>query len=373
MPRPICATIHPENLAHNLRLARSLAHGASTYAVVKANAYGHGISVVPRAFTEADGLAMIEIENAVALRTLGWTKPILLLEGCYDVEDWRVAAEYRLRVVIHCEEQLSLFESLTLSRPLGLYLKFNTGMNRLGFKLLPLAARETSPVARLAERAKAHRNCASVTLMTHFACADEPGGYVNQLALFNSHTASLALPKSVANSAACFDFQKAEGAMGGTNDWVRPGVMLYGATPFSHATRPASALGLKAGMTLATEIIGIQQLVAGESVGYGATYTAQKPERIAIIAAGYADGYPRHAPSGTPVIAEGRRAPLVGRVSMDKITIDVTHIPAAHIGSRVELFGETLAVDEVANRAGTIGYELMTGMSARVRRSERNS
>jgi alanine racemase len=367
MPRPIRATIHVANLAHNLTVARSLATGANVFAVVKADAYGHGIAVVPEAFAEADGLAIVEIEKAIALREMGWSKPILLLEGCYDEIDWHAAAEHRLSVVIHCEEQLALFEALSLPRRVDVFLKFNTGMNRLGFKLAPLADGGSSRMRDLVHRTLAHAGVGTVTLMTHFACADDTDGYVEQLRLFNDHAAGIPLPRSVANSAACFDFQMAHGGMGGTGDWVRPGVMLYGATPFSHSTRSAASLNLKAGMTLATEIIGVQDLLPGEKVGYGASYTASKPERIAVIAAGYADGYPRSAPSGTPILVGGIRAPLVGRVSMDKITADVTRVPLARVGTSVELFGTQLAVDEVANAAGTIGYELLTAITARVR------
>jgi alanine racemase len=358
--RPIQATIDTANLAHNLSVARALANGANVFAVVKADAYGHGIGVVPKAFAEADGLAIIEIENAVRLREMGWTKPILLLEGCYDAGDWHAATERRLSVVVHCEEQLAQFESIALPRKVDVYLKFNTGMNRLGFRV--------SRMRELAQRVLANAGVGSVTLMTHFACADDPDGYVEQLKLFNEHAHGIPLPKSVANSAACFDFQKTNGAMGGAGDWVRPGIMLYGSTPFTHATKSAASLNLKAGMTLSTEIIGIQDLQVGEKVGYGATYTAKKNERIAVIAAGYADGYPRHAPTGTPILVDGARTRIVGRVSMDKITIDITHLPHAHVGSPVELFGESLAVDEVANAAGTIGYDLLTAIAPRVRR-----
>jgi alanine racemase len=358
--RPIRATIHTANLTHNLEVARELAKGANVLSVVKADAYGHGIAVVPRAFAAADGLAIIEIENAVRLREMGWSKPILLLEGCYDEADWRISAEQKFSVVIHCDEQLQRFENLALPRKLDVYLKFNTGMNRLGF-----------PVGRtreIAQRLIASERAGAITLMTHFACADEPQGYVEQLRRFNDAASGIPLPRSVANSAACFDFTKSAGGMGAASDSVRPGIMLYGATPFAHATRSAASLGLKAGMTLATEVIGIQDLQAGDAVGYGATYTAHKSERIAVIAAGYADGYPRHAPTGTPVLVDGVRAHIVGRVSMDKITVEITHLPQARIGSRVELFGEALPVDEVANAAGTIGYELLTAVAPRVPR-----
>jgi alanine racemase len=358
--RPIRATIHTANLAHNLAVAKRLASGANVFAVVKANAYGHGIDVVPSAFAEAEGLAIIEIENAIRLREMGWAKPILLLEGCYDELDWRAASEHRFAVVVHCEEQLAQFEAMSLPRRLDVYLKFNTGMNRLGFRV--------ARVRDLAQRLLAHASVGTLTLMTHFACADDPDGYVEQLRLFNEHTADLPLARSVANSAACFDFAKTNGAMGGAGDWVRPGIMLYGSTPFSHAAKSAASLDLRAGMSLTTEVIGIQDLSPGEAVGYGATYQASKNERIAVIAAGYADGYPRHAPTGTPVLVGGQRTRIVGRVSMDKISVDVTSLDNVRVGTAVELFGTQLPVDEVANAAGTIGYELLTAIAPRVQR-----
>ena len=362
MPRPIVATIDSAALAHNLALAAQLTHGARVWAVVKADAYGHGIAVAASAFAAADGLALIEIENAIALRELGWKKPILLLEGCFADVDWRAAAEHRLTCVIHSDEQLSEFEATPLSRKLDIYLKFNTGMNRLGFRV----DRARDLVARLALNV----GVGEITLMTHFARADVADGHLEQLRVFNEATAGLPYARSLANSAACFDFDRVDGTATVTsNNSARPGIMLYGATPFTHAARSAAALKLKAAMTLTTQVIGVQSLVAGETVGYGATYTASKAERIAVIACGYADGYPRNAGTGTPIIVDGTKTRVVGRVSMDKITVDVTDIPLARVGSAVELWGAQLAVDEVANAAGTIGYELLTAVAPRVHRS----
>jgi alanine racemase len=355
MPRPIVATIDRSALAHNLRLATQMAEGAAIWAVVKADAYGHGIDIAPVAFAAAHGLALIEIENAIRLRELGWKKPILLLEGAFSDVDWRAAAEHRLTVVVHCEEQLSAFEAIALPRKLDLYLKLNTGMNRLGFRV--------DRVRDLLTRLSLNAGVGEITLMTHFACADEPDGSLEQLRRFNEATAGLPYATSLANSAACFDF----GRLAGTSS-ARPGIMLYGATPFAHAARSAASLKLKPAMTLTTEIIGVQTLVAGDAVGYGATYVASKNERIAVIACGYADGYPRHAGTGTPVLVNGARTRLVGRVSMDKITVDITDVPLAHVGSSVELWGAQLPVDEVANAAGTIGYELLTAVAPRVPR-----
>ena len=351
-----------------------LARGARTWAVVKADAYGHGLLAATVGLKAADGLALIEIENAIALRELGWKKPILLLEGCYSALDWRAAAEHRLACVIHCDEQLSEFEATPLSRKLDIYLKFNTGMNRLGFRV----DRARDLVARLALNV----GVGAITLMTHFARADERDGHLDQLRLFFDATQGLPYPHSVANSAACFDFDRVVSANAGAiheagftarlqgdmTDSVRPGIMLYGATPFSHATRSAASLKLKAAMSLSTEVIGVQTLEPGESVGYGGTYTATKRERIAVIACGYADGYPRSAGSGAPILVDGRRTHVVGRVSMDKITVDITDIPLARVGSAVELWGAQLAVDELAHAAGTIGYELLTAVAPRVPR-----
>ena len=361
MPRPIVATIDSAALAHNFALAAQLTHGARVWAVVKADAYGHGIALGATAFAAADGLALIEIENAIRLRELGWKKPILLLEGCFSDVDWRASAEHRLSCVIHCDEQLSEFEATPLPRKLDIYLKLNTGMNRLGFRV----DRARDLVARLALNV----GVGEITLMTHFARADEADGHLEQLHLFNTATQGLPYARSLANSAACFDFDRVGGAAAVTsNDSARPGIMLYGATPFTHATRSAAALKLKAAMTLTTQVIGVQTLEAGESVGYGGAYTATKAERIAIIACGYADGYPRSAGTDTPIIVDGTRTRLVGRVSMDKITVDVTDIPLARVGSAVELWGAQLPVDEVANAAGTIGYELLTAVAPRVHR-----
>jgi alanine racemase len=359
MPRPIVATIERAALSHNLDLLRQGAADARIWAVVKADAYGHGIATAVEAFAGADGMALIEIENAIMLRKLGWKKPILLLEGCFSSLDWHAAAEHRLSCVIHCDEQLSEFEATPLSRKLDVYLKFNTGMNRLGFRI----ERARDIAARVAQ----HAGVGEIALMTHFACADERDGHLEPLRLFNDATAGLPFARSVANSAACFDLDRV--LAGATqNNWLRPGIMLYGATPFSHATRSAASLKLKPAMTLTSEVIAIQPVKAGERVGYGGTYRAEKPERVAVIACGYADGYPRHAPTGTPVLVSGHRTRLVGRVSMDKITVDVSDIPLAQVGSPVELWGTQLAVDEVAAAAGTIGYELLTAVAPRVPR-----
>lgn len=362
MPRPLVATIDRAAMTHNLALVQQLTHGAQTWAVIKADAYGHGIAAAMQAFAAADGLALIEIENAIRLREMGWKKPILLLEGCYAAVDWHAAAEHRLACVIHSDEQLSEFEATPLARKLDIYLKFNTGMNRLGFRVE--RARD------VATRLVLNSGVGDITLMTHFASADERDGHLEALRAFVHATAGLPFARSVANSAACFDFDRVgsnERAETGT-DSVRPGIMLYGATPFSHVTRSAASLKLKPAMAFTTEIIGVQSLKAGERVGYGATYVASKNERVAVVACGYADGYPRSAGTGTPILVAGQRTRVVGRVSMDKITVDVTDIELARVGTPVELWGTQLPVDEVAAAAGTIGYELLTAVAPRVSR-----
>lgn len=366
MPRPLVATIDRAALTHNLSVVQQLTRGARIWAVVKADAYGHGISVAMQAFAAADGLALIEIENAIRLRELGWKKPILLLEGCYAAVDWHAAAEHRLSCVIHCDEQLSEFEATPLARTLDIYLKFNSGMNRLGF--------HTERARDLATRVTLNPGVGEITLMTHFASADERDGHLEQLRAFNEATVGLPFARSVANSAACFDFDRvvsnaiANDTSGASLDSVRPGIMLYGATPFSHATRSAASLKLKPAMSLTSEIIGVQSLRPGERVGYGASYSASKNERIAVVACGYADGYPRAADTGTPILVAGQRTRVVGRVSMDKITVDITDIELARVGTPVELWGTQLPVDEVAAAAGTIGYALLTAVAPRVSR-----
>ena len=362
MPRPLVATIDRAALEQNLEAVRQLTRGARIWAVVKADAYGHGLAVAANAFATADGFALLEIENAIRLRQLGWKKPILLLEGCYAALDWHAAAEHRLSCVIHSDEQLSEFEATPLSRKLDIYLKFNTGMNRLGFRIE--RARD------LTTRVVLNSGVGDITLMTHFASADERDGHLEQLRAFNDATTGLPFARSVANSAACFDFGRvgSNEAAAALIDSVRPGIMLYGATPFTHSTRSAASLKLKPAMSLTTEIIGVQSLRAGEHVGYGGSYCASKNERIGVIACGYADGYPRSASTGTPIMVAGQRTRVVGRVSMDKITVDISDIELARVGSPVELWGAQLPVDEVATAAGTIGYELLTAVAPRVSR-----
>jgi alanine racemase len=322
--------------------------------VVKANAYGHGLARAARALSGADGLALIELDAALELRRAGERRPILLLQGFFSPDELEPIAAHGLTTVVHDPEQLAALERARLPKKIAVYAKVNTGMNRLGF-----AAEDLRGVlARL-------RDCPGVgeiTLMTHFADADGKGGVRWQLERFEAATAGVGLPKSLANSAALLRYAESH------EDWVRPGIMLYGCSPFPDES--AEALGLKPAMTLESELIAVRSLSPGDSVGYGRTYTAGGPARIGIVACGYADGYPRHAPTGTPVLVGGKRTRTVGRVAMDMLFADVTGIPEAAVGSPVTLWGEGLSADEVAASAGTVSYELLCALAPRVPVSE---
>lgn len=353
MPRPIVASISISALQHNLSVAKSRAPNAKAWGVVKANAYGHGLERALRGLADADGLALIEVDYAVRLRELGWAKPILLLEGFFDADDLPLLARYDIQFAVHNVHQLELLEAFKTDAGLHAHLKMNSGMNRLGFKPDAYAAAH----ARLKQIASIR----SITMMTHFANADDEGNpglpLAEQVKRFESGTQGLAGARSVCNSAG--DLLHGELAF----DWVRPGIMLYGATPGGGS---AADFGLRPAMTLTSEIIGVQDIKAGDAVGYGSRFIADKPMKIGVVACGYADGYPRHAPNGTPVVVDGVRTGTVGRVSMDMLAVDLTDIPGADIGSKVVLWGDALPIDEVAFAAGTIGYELMCALAPRV-------
>jgi alanine racemase len=350
MARPLAAHVDLAALAANLARVSVFAPGAVVLAVVKANAYGHGLTRVLPALASAAGLALVELDAAVQLRTQGERRPILLLEGFFDPAELGELAAHSLATVVHCAEQVRMLEQARLARPIDVWLKVNTGMNRLGVA--------PADVRALAARLSGARSVASLRLMMHFARADEADGVSEPLARFASACAGLPYPRSLANSAGIVRYHETGG------EAVRPGIMLYGATPF--ADRTAHELGLLPVMTLRSTLIGVQTLQPGETVGYGGTFTATRPTRIGIVACGYADGYPRHAPNGTPVLVDGRRVPMAGRVSMDMLTVDVSAVPGAVIGSEVVLWGEGLPVDDVARAAGTVGYELMCAIAPRV-------
>lgn len=355
MPRPIRAIISASALAHNLAIARRHAAASKVWAVLKADAYGHGLLRAARALSGADGFAILDLVDAQRLREAGIDKPLLMLEGFFKPQDIELLLRYRLTPVIHCIEQVEMLEKAAPQGRLPVYLKVNSGMNRLGFAVDNL---------RLAWNALEALACVeSLTLMTHFADADGETGVAAQLQWFRELTQPFMspdpVPCSLANSAALLRFPEETRA-----DWVRPGIMLYGCSPFSF--KSAQEIGLRPAMTLASELIGVQHLQAGERVGYGLTYEAGQEMTIGIAACGYADGYPRHAPSGTPVLVGGQRTRTVGRVSMDMICVDISDIPEAYVGSPVTLWGEGLPCDEVAASAGTVSYELLCALAPRV-------
>lgn len=350
MPRPILARIDLDALNNNLRVARRAAPSARTMAVIKANGYGHGLLRVAGALSEAEGFALLDIQDAIRLREAGYRQTILLLEGFFEADDLPLLAEYDISSAIHSDWQLDMLDAYPRRGALDVWLKVNSGMNRLGF-----APQQTPQVL---ERLRRHRAVREVTLMTHFANADEARGVSAQLDLFNAAVAAYRMPRSLANSAALLRYPQTHGT------WVRPGIMLYGASPFADKT--AAELGLRPVMTLTSRIIATQELRAGDEVGYGSLFRADRAMRIGIVACGYADGYPRHATTGTPVLVGGQRTRTLGRVSMDMLCVDLSTLPQAGVGAPVTLWGEGMPIEEVATAAGTISYELMCALTARV-------
>jgi alanine racemase len=350
MTRPILATIHTDALRHNLALVKRHAPNSNIMAVIKAHGYGHGLLRAASALKEADGFAVLNISEGIALREAGFDQTLLLLEGLFNADKLAVASRYRMTAVVHSEPQLAMLEAAHGLNAIDVFLKINTGMNRLGVSPDRFDA--------MYRRLEACQSVGQITLMTHFATADEPAGIAAQYELFDGLTRGYALPKTMANSAAILRFPQTH------TEWVRPGIMLYGATPFTDQS--AAALGLEPAMTLSSEIIGVQTLQPGDAVGYGRRFIAEKETRVGVVACGYADGYPRHAPNGTPVAVMEKRAHTIGRVSMDMLYVDLSAIPEAGIGSPVELWGTQVPVDEVAAAAGTVGYELLCALAPRV-------
>ena len=349
MARPIQAFIDLSALENNLQVARR-ATSAHIMSVIKADGYGHGLMRAAEALAATDGYAMLDIQDAVRLREAGFRQTILLLEGCFSAEELPVIAEYDLTCVIHSAWQIAMLDAYPGRGALDVWLKFNSGMNRLGFA--------PPQVAQAMEQLRRHRAVRDITLMTHFANADEARGINEPLALFNDVAAPYRVARSLANSAALLRYPDTHG------DWARPGIMLYGASPFAEVS--AQRLGLKPAMTLSSRIIATQELRVGDEVGYGALFRADHAMRIGIVACGYADGYPRHAPGGTPILVDGQRSKTLGRVSMDMLYVDLSTLPQADIGSRVVMWGEGLPIEEVARAAGTVSYELMCALTSRV-------
>ncbi len=353
---PIRAVISRSAWRKNLARLRAAAPDAQILAVIKANAYGHGAIEAARTLP-ADAFGVARLGEGVELRAAGIVAPIVLMEGFFSPDELAIALEHRFDLVVHSAHQIDWLESCAAAAgqpPIVVWLKMNTGMNRLGFNEsdLSVAAMRLRQIAIVKE----------IRLMTHFATADESEHPLtgHQLQRFATASASITASRSLGNSAGILKGAATQG------DWVRAGIALYGSSPT--AERAASELGLEPVMSLQSEIIALRELAIGESVGYGATWVAARPTRLAIVAAGYADGFPRSCPSGTPVLVNGCRASLVGRVSMDMITVDVTDIPSVDIGDPVVLWGADLSVDEIARSAGTIGYELLCRVTARVPR-----
>jgi alanine racemase len=359
MPRPILATIHPPALRHNLARARAAAPDARVWAVVKANAYGHGIERVYEALRGADGFALLDLQEAERVRALGWRGPILLLEGVFEARDLELCSRLNLWHAVHCDEQIDWLAAHKTQVPQRVFLKMNSGMNRLGFT----PQRFRAAWARL----EALPQVEEISLMTHFSDADGPRGVAHQVRVFTETTRDLPGERSLSNSAATLRLAGDPAVRG---DWVRPGIAVYGSAP-DFPAHDSAHWDLRPTMTLATRVLAVQQLQPGDTVGYGSSFVAEAPMRIGIVACGYADGYPRHCSTGAPVLVDGARTRLVGRVSMDMITVDLTPVPHAGFGSEVTMWGRAangavLPIDEVAAAGGTVSYELMCALAQRV-------
>ncbi|RXZ45384.1 alanine racemase [Crenobacter cavernae] len=343
MSRPLEAVIRLDNLRHNYHVGRALA-GGKALAVVKANAYGHGAVQCAAALPDADGFAVACIEEAIELRDAGVTQPILLLEGVFEASELELAERHKLWLVVHHEGQLAMIEAASPKTPYTIWLKMDSGMHRAGFAPSEYRAAHR----RLAASGKVE----SITMMSHFARADEPASQATseQIAVFQDTVEGLPGDISLANSAGLIAWPAARAG------WGRAGIMLYGASPMP-ADSPA--IDLKPVMQLKSKVFAVRELAEGEPIGYGASFHTPRPTRVGVVACGYADGYPRLASTGSPVAIDGVRTRIIGRVSMDMLTIDLTDLPEAGVGSGVELWGDTVSVNEVAAHAGTIAYELL--------------
>ena len=359
MPRPILATIHPAALRHNLARLRQAAPDARVWAIVKANAYGHGIERAFEGLRGADGFALLDLDEAERLRALDWRGPVLLLEGRFEARDLERCSRLALWHVVHCSEQIDMLAAHKTQLPHRVFLKMNSGMNRLGFTPERFRAAWT--------RLNALPQVDEISLMTHFSDADGFKGVADQMATFEAVTHDLPGERTLSNSAATL---RHASELGGRSDWIRPGIAVYGSAP-DFPEHSAADWGLLPAMTLAAKIIAVQALQPGDTVGYGSSFTAEAPLRIGIVACGYADGYPRHCSTGTPVLVNGVRCRLVGRVSMDMLSVDLTPVPEAVMGSEVTLWGLSsqgagMPIDEVAQAGGTVAYELMCALAPRV-------
>ncbi|PPI88839.1 alanine racemase [Candidatus Pantoea edessiphila] len=352
MSRPIIATINQKALKHNLSVVKNLSPKSKIWSVVKANAYGHGINNICFSLSDTDGFALLSIDEAILLRELGWKKPILLLEGFFHPNDLYLIDRYCLTTTIHSQWQITALENfLPLNNPIRIYLKINSGMNRLGF--------DFKSIQKIWKKLISLKNVYDVTLMMHFGNAGNRNEIIHSFKNIQKLIIGLNCSCSISNSACVLWHPEVH------YDWVRVGILLYGASPSGNWV-DISNTNLQPVMTLSSKIIAIQKLKIGDSIGYGCNYQTQKPKLIGIVACGYADGYPRHAPTGTPLLVDNKITQLLGTVSMDMMTVDLTYCPQADIGSNVELWGNHIKIDQVAKSAGTIGYELMCSLTSRV-------
>lgn len=339
-------------LRHNLQIVRRAAPGCRIMAAVKANGYGHGLVRVAQALQDSDGFCVASIEEALDLRAAGITAPITLLEGFFHSDEIPLIEQHQLDLLLHHPEQISQLEQASLSTPVRVWLKIDTGMHRLGVS--------AESVPSLWQRLESHPQLQPLGQMTHLACADDPEHPATRLQLqcFAQATEGLPGERAIANSAGILGWPESH------SDWVRPGIMLYGISPFVGGR--ASEHNLQPVMTLSSELIAINMAKPGDTIGYGGTWTCPEAMPVGVVAVGYGDGYPRHAPNGTPVLVNGRRVPLIGRVSMDMVCVDLRSQPEARIGDPVVLWGEGLPAEEVAEAAGTIAYELLCSVTQRV-------
>jgi len=355
LTRPITLSIDSEAIKSNARYAKRCAPDASLLACVKAEAYGHGMTHVAQALAaEVDAFGVASLDEALTIRNAGIESEILLLEGCVSTEELAEVSAQGFWTVVHSRYQLEQLAAVEVKQPLKIWLKMDTGMHRLGF-----SCEEYPEVYAALVGMKA---VGDIVHMTHFACAEELDNPLtqSQMAAFEHASGELLGQRSLANSAAILSLPSSH------QDWVRPGLMLYGVSPFSHS-RDCDQY-LQPAMTMTTQVIAIQDVVTGESVGYNQTWTASRDSKIAVAAVGYGDGYPRNTANGTPVLVDGARARTVGRVAMDMMLIDVTDLPSASVGAVVELWGKNLSIAEVASHSGYSPYELMTRVTGRARR-----
>ena len=359
MTRPSRVIIDIKALEHNFSRIKELVHNSKIMAIIKADAYGHGIVRVAKTLRDADAFGVACLEEAEQLRIASITTPIILLEGPYKPNDLSLIIKLNLQVVIHNEYQLELLEKSKIDGAIKVWLKIDTGMHRLGFSV--------DKTEEMLRRLMLCRNINSTPiLMSHLATANEKNHALTyqQLDTFREISKIVNIEKTIANSAAVINFPDVH------FDWVRPGLMLYGVSPLINSC--GHDHGLKSVMTLESEIISIQYLSKGEPVGYGATWRCPENMPVGIIAAGYGDGFPRHAKSGTPILVNNIRCPLIGRASMDMLTIDLRNQSNAKIGDRVVLWGGSLPIEEIATYAETIPYELLCGVHKRLQFVEYN-